>query len=60
MFYSVYLTNGFVELHQLDQEFVATTQKGRLISTQKSYQSAWEFAIALAKEKQLPLVDRTT
>jgi hypothetical protein len=59
VFYSIHLTNGLVELHLLEQEHVVDAQEGRLISTQKGYQTAWESAIALAKEKQLPLVDRT-
>lgn len=59
VFYSIYLVDDLVEIHNLNQELAATTQKGRLISTQKNYQDAWEAALALAREKKLPLVDRT-
>ncbi|MBW4581465.1 MAG: hypothetical protein KME42_17995 [Tildeniella nuda ZEHNDER 1965/U140] len=59
-FYSVYLVDGLVELYALEQESVATARGGRLISTQRGYQLAWNTAIELAEEKQLPLVDRTT
>jgi hypothetical protein len=58
-FYSIYVFEGLVELYALEQEHLAIAQGGRLISTHKGHEFAWETAIALAKEKQLPLVDRT-
>jgi hypothetical protein len=58
-FYSIYLIEGSVELRTLEQERVAIAGQGRLISTQKNYQSAKEIGITLAKEKNLLFVDFT-
>lgn len=57
-FYSLYLLEGRIELSALEHEPSNVKPRGRLISTQKGYQRAYEFGIALAQEKQLPLVDR--
>ena len=58
-FYSIYLFEKLVELHLMEQEYIAIARKGRLVSTHKGYQSAWEAAITVAKKKQLPLIDHT-
>ena len=46
-----------MELYTVEREALAVHQGGRLISTQKGYQCAYEFAVALAQAKQMPLVD---
>lgn len=56
-FYSIYLLEERIELYDLEREHIAVNQRGRLISTQKGYQRAYEFAVALSKAKQVPLVD---
>ena len=58
-FYSIYVIEEFVELRTSEQERVAIARRGRLISTQKDYQSAKETGITLAKDKQLLFVDFT-
>lgn len=58
-FYSIYFLEERIELHALEQEQIAVNQGGRLISTQKGYQRAYEFAVALSQAKQVPLVDHT-
>jgi hypothetical protein len=58
-FYSIYLIEESVELRTLEQERVAIDRQGRLVSTQKDYQSAKEVGITLAKEKNLLFVDFT-
>jgi hypothetical protein len=56
-FYSLYCLEGRMELYAVEREALAVHQGGRLISTQKGYQCAYEFAVALAQAKQMPLVD---
>ena len=58
-FYSIYVFSGRVQLYAMKQEPLAIVHGGRLVSTQKGYQSAWEAANAMATAKQLPLVDCT-
>ena len=59
-FYSIYVFHDRVELHRLEHEHLTFIQGGRFVSTQKGYQASWESAIALAKVKQLPVIDRTS
>ena len=56
-FYSIYFLEERIELYALEQEQTAVNKKGRLISPQKGYQRAYEFAVALSKAKQVPLID---
>jgi hypothetical protein len=58
-FYSIFVIKEFVELRTSEQECIAIARRGRLISTQKDYQSAKETAITLAKERRLHFIDFT-
>jgi hypothetical protein len=53
-FYSIYLTDHTI---QLRLERGSHKGLGRCLSTQKSYQAAWECAQHLANYKQIPFIN---